>query len=198
MQLLSRLDQQLALGDDISDEANEPSLRRIVVFYQMVALKLPVGFDQFENGLEDTFCHQTIDALFAYQFPARSKKYCLDWANGEAQGSKKRRGYGYKPDAAILRNGRQIGFLEVKPPGTTNSAREFLQDYWNLANFAKDAIDDFLQQGVRITKVAAVQLFNTIDSNPLPQTPPRVEYDGIQSSCGRPSKITPSKRKNMF
>ena len=101
-----------------------------------------MGIDQFDNGLEATFCHHTTDVLFAYQFPARSRKYGLDWANGEAHGSKKRRSYGNRPVAANLRNGRQIVFLEVKPPGTTNSAREFPQDYWNLANFAKDAIDD--------------------------------------------------------
>ncbi|KAG9070413.1 hypothetical protein KI688_009750 [Linnemannia hyalina] len=249
VELCGRLDQQLALGDNIHDDTEEPDLRRIVVLYQMVALKLPLGFDLFDNGLEDTYCHQTIDALFAYQFPARSRKFCIDWANGEAHGSKKRRGHGYRPDAALIRNGKQIGFLEVKPPGSSHTAREYLQDYWNLANFSKDAIDDFLQRGTRIAKVAAVQLFkhrlslytmeyvnglyhwslscvaylprdqqdsglascirllnafemflDTIDTNPLPGTPPRVQYDeeGVQPDWGRPSKITPSKRRNMF
>ncbi|KAI1308439.1 hypothetical protein EDD11_004290 [Mortierella claussenii] len=225
-ELCGRLDQQLALGDNICDDTEEPELRRIVVFYQMVALKLPLGFDLFDNGLEDTYCHQTIDALFAYQFPARSRKFSVDWANGEAHGSKKRRRHGYKPDAVLKRNGRQIGFLEVKPPGSSHTAREYLQDFWNLANFSKDAIDDFLQRGIRITKVAAVQLFtylprdqqdsglascirllntletflDTIDTNPLPRTPPRVHYDedDTQPDYGRPSKITPSQRKNMF
>ncbi|KAG0319296.1 hypothetical protein BGZ99_005192 [Dissophora globulifera] len=248
-EMCGRLDQQLALGDIIHDDTEDPDLRRIVVLYQMVALKLPIGFDLFDNGLEDTYCHQAIDALFAYQFPARSRKFVIDWANGEAHGSKKRRGHGYRPDAVISRNGRQIGFLEVKPPGSCHTVREYLHDYWNLANCAKDAIGDFLQQGLLITKVVAVQLFkhrlslhtmeyvnglyhwslscvayiprdqqdsglascirllntleaflDTIDVSLPPRTPPRVEYDneGVQPDCGRPSKVTPTKRKNMF
>ncbi|KAF9085964.1 hypothetical protein BGX27_003293 [Mortierella sp. AM989] len=249
VELCGRLDQQLALGDDIYDDTKEPELRRIVILYQMVALKLPLGFNQFDNGLEDTYCHQVIDALFAYQFPTRSRKFAIDWANGEAHGSKKRRGHGYRPDGVITRNGRQIGFLEVKPPGSCHTVKEYLHDYWNLSNFAKDAIDDFLRQGLTITKVAAVQVFkhqlslytmeyvngvyhwsrscvaylprdqqdsglascvrllntlemflNTIDTNLLPRTPPRIEYGegSAQPDYGRPSKITPSKRNNMF
>ncbi|KAG9061330.1 hypothetical protein KI688_007308 [Linnemannia hyalina] len=86
-------------------------------------------------------------------------KFVIDWANGEARGSKKRRGHGYRPDAVIIRNSRQIGFLEVKPPGSCHTVREYLHDYWNLANRAKDAIDNLLQQGLPITKVA-VQPFS--------------------------------------
>ncbi|KAF9154107.1 hypothetical protein BGX20_004757 [Mortierella sp. AD010] len=159
-ELCGRLDQQLTLGDDIHDDTVVPELRRIVVLYQMVALKLPLSYNQFENGLEDTYCHQVIDALFAYQFPTRSRSFVINWANGEAHGSKKRRGHGYKPDGVITRNGRQIGFLEVKPPGSCHNVKEYLYDYWNLSNFAKDAIDDFLQQGLAIVKVAAVQVFS--------------------------------------
>ncbi|KAF9405063.1 hypothetical protein BGZ94_003781, partial [Podila epigama] len=115
------------------------------------------NFSVFENGLEDTYCHQVIDALFTYQFPTRQRKYTVEWANGEAHGSKKRRGHGYKPDGVVLRNGKQISFLEVKPPGTSHTVKEYLRDYWNLANCAKDAIDDYLTQGLRINKVAASQ-----------------------------------------
>ncbi|KAF8923025.1 hypothetical protein BGZ58_003461, partial [Dissophora ornata] len=158
-ELCGRLDEQLALGDVIHDETGNPELQRIVVLYQMVALKLPLGFEQFDNGLEDTYCHGVIDALFAYRFPPRSRAFTIDWANGEAHGSKKRRGFGFKPDAIVLRHGKQIGFLEVKPPGNSHTMKEYLHDHWNLANFCKDAIDDFLHQGLSITKVAAVQLF---------------------------------------
>ncbi|KAF8967008.1 hypothetical protein BGZ46_000243 [Entomortierella lignicola] len=156
MEMCGRLDQQLALGDAIRDDTEDPNLQRVVVLYQMAALKLPLAFDQFENGLEDTYCHQVIDALFAYQFLARSRKFVINWANGEAHGSKKRRGHGYRPDAAIVRYGKQISFVEVKPPGSCHTVKEYPHDYWNLADFAKDAIDSFLQQGLPITKVAAV------------------------------------------
>ncbi|KAF9582429.1 hypothetical protein BGW38_000222 [Lunasporangiospora selenospora] len=118
-------------GEDVTEE---PDLRHIIMC-QMTALKLPLEFDFFDNGLEDTFCHQALDGLPAYQFPARSRKFVVDWANGESHGPRKRRGHRYKPDAIITRNGKHIGFVE-------------------------DAIDDFLQQGFPITKVAAVQLFN--------------------------------------
>lgn len=97
--------------------------------------------------------------MVSSQFPARSATYSVDWANGEAHGSKKRRGHGYRPDACIKKHGRQIAFLEVKPPGDSYTAREYLWDYWNLANYTKDAIDLFLQEGYPIMKAAAVQLF---------------------------------------
>ncbi|KAF8929852.1 hypothetical protein BGZ47_000844, partial [Haplosporangium gracile] len=119
----------------------------------LLVLKLPLGFDQFDNGLEDTYCHQVIDALFAYQFPQRSRKYSINWPSGEAHGSKNRRGFGYRPNAVVLRNGKQIGFLEVKPPGNSHTAKEYLHDHWNLTNFCKDAIDNFLQQGLPITQL---------------------------------------------
>ncbi|KAG0273404.1 hypothetical protein BGZ95_010781, partial [Linnemannia exigua] len=44
------------------------------------------------------------------------------------------------------------GFLEVKPPGSCHTVREYLHDYWNLANCAKDATDNFLQQGLPIPR----------------------------------------------
>ncbi|KAF8930878.1 hypothetical protein BGZ47_000344 [Haplosporangium gracile] len=123
-------------------------------------------------------------------------KFVIDWANSEAHGSKKRRGHGYRPEAVLIHNGGQIGFLEVKPPGSCHTVREYLHDLWNLANCAKDAIDNFLQQGLSITKM----FLNTIDTNLLPRTPPMIEYDeeSVQPNCGRPSKITPIKRRNMF
>lgn len=127
--------------------------------FSLRELKLPVHHNLFFNGLEDTYCHQVIDALVASHFPARSTNYSVDWANGEARGSKRRRGHGYRPDACIKKHGRQIAFLEFKPPGDNHTVREYLWDYWNLANYAKDAIDLFLQEGLAITMIAVVQLF---------------------------------------
>jgi len=118
-----------------------------------------VHCNQFENGLEDTYCHQVIDALFSYQFPVRSSKYVVNWANGEAHGSKRRRGHGYRPDVTLSRNRKQVCFVEVKPPGSTHTVKEYLNDHWNLANFAKDAIDLFRKEGLPIRKVAAIQVF---------------------------------------
>ncbi|KAF9114132.1 hypothetical protein BGX30_006692, partial [Mortierella sp. GBA39] len=159
LQLCADLDQQLAMGEETLADASSSEQRKIVVLYQMLELKLPVQHNLFSNGLEDTFCHQVIDAVVSSQFPARSTTYSVDWANGEAHGSKKRRGHGYRPDACIKKHGRQIAFLEVKPPGDSHTVKEYLWDYWNLANYTKDAIDLFLQEGYPIMKAAAVQLF---------------------------------------
>ena len=79
------------------------------------------------------------------QFPARANKYWLEWANGEATGSKQRRGHGYCLDAILRRDHKEIRFVEVKPPGSSHTMKELLHDYWNLANLAKDAIDSFLR-----------------------------------------------------
>ncbi|KAG0270679.1 hypothetical protein DFQ27_000029 [Actinomortierella ambigua] len=160
LHLCADLDQQLAMGEQVQAEAGSPDERKILVLYQMLELKLPVHHNMFSNGLEDTYCHQVIDALVSSQFPARSSTYSLDWANGEAHGSRKRRGHGYRPDACILKYGRQIAFLEIKPPGDGHTAKEYLWDYWNLANYTKDAIDLFLQEGHPIVRAAAVQLFS--------------------------------------
>ncbi|KAG9071801.1 hypothetical protein KI688_006017 [Linnemannia hyalina] len=151
---------QLAMGEQIQANAGSSDQRKIIMLYQMLELKLPVQHNMFSNGLEDTFCHQVIDALVSSQFPARSTTYSVDWANGEARGSRKRRGHGYRPDACIKKHGRQIAFLEVKPPGDSHTAKEYLWDYWNLANYTKDAIDMSLQEGYPIVKAAAVQLFS--------------------------------------
>ncbi|KAG0234373.1 hypothetical protein BGW41_001152 [Actinomortierella wolfii] len=70
----------------------------------MLELKLLVEHKLFSSDLEDTFYHQVIDALVSFQFPARSTKYFVDWANGAALGSKKRRGHGYRSDACVLNN----------------------------------------------------------------------------------------------
>ncbi|KAF9346476.1 hypothetical protein BGX34_003863, partial [Mortierella sp. NVP85] len=159
LHLCADLDQQLAMGEQIRAVASSPELSKIVILYQMIELKLPVQHNLFSNGLEDTYCHQVIDALVASHFPTRSAKYSVDWANGEAHGSKHRRGHGYRPDACIKKYGRQVAFLEIKPPGDSHTIKEYLWDYWNLANCAKDAIDLFLREGIPVTKAAAVQLF---------------------------------------
>ncbi|KAF9172793.1 hypothetical protein BGX20_004844 [Mortierella sp. AD010] len=112
VEMCGRLD-QLALGEDIQDDTSDPDLRRIVVLYEMVALTLPLDFDLFSNGLEDTYCHHVTDALFAYQFPRRSKKFIVVWANSEAHGSKVRRGFGCKPDGVIVSQRSKFNVMGV-------------------------------------------------------------------------------------
>ena len=85
---------------------------------------------------------QRVFNIFIFRAP-RARKFVIDWANGEAHGSKKKRRFGYKPDAVVIRNGKQIGFLEVKPPSDSHTLKEYLHDHWNMANFCKDSTDDF-------------------------------------------------------
>lgn len=81
----------------------------------------------FENGIEDTFCHGVVDVLFSRQFHARSI-YKLNWANKEADGSKARRVYGNRPDAIISKGGRELAFVEVKPPKEDRNTKAYLED----------------------------------------------------------------------
>jgi hypothetical protein len=122
------------------------------------AMKLPVDYLSFQNGIEDTFCHGIVDALFCRQFPTRSV-YTLDWTNKEAGGSRNRRVYGNRPDAIISRNGRELAFVEVKPPKEDRNVKAYIEDQWKLANFCKDTIDLHLRDGRDIRKAAAVQIF---------------------------------------
>ncbi|KAH7044384.1 hypothetical protein BKA57DRAFT_538303 [Linnemannia elongata] len=135
--LYAELDKQLAMGEEIQADASSTEIRKVVVLYEMIELKLPVYHNLFSNGFEDTYCHQVIDALVASHFPARSGDYVVDWTNGEAHGSKRRRGYGYRPDASVRKHGRQIAFLEIKPPGSHHGAKEYVWAYWYLTNYAK-------------------------------------------------------------
>ncbi|KAG0039422.1 hypothetical protein BGZ83_002819, partial [Gryganskiella cystojenkinii] len=48
------------------------------------AIKLPLKYLPFEQGLDHTNCHGVLDALLTRQFPARSKRH-LDWANKAAE-----------------------------------------------------------------------------------------------------------------
>ncbi|KAG0358636.1 hypothetical protein BGZ54_010343 [Gamsiella multidivaricata] len=157
--LCMKLDEQLADGLEIdAKEAEGRDLRSIILFYEVLEMKLPVEYLSFENGIEDTYCHSVVDALFTRQFPARSVYY-LDWANKESQGSRERRGYGYKPDATISKCNRELAFVEVKPPKEQRCTRSYLEDLWKLANLCKDAIDLHLRTGHDIRKAAAVQIF---------------------------------------
>ncbi|KAI1315271.1 hypothetical protein EDD11_001052 [Mortierella claussenii] len=217
-----QLDEQMAEGKSINvGEVANRELRSIVLFYEVLELKLPTEYLTFENEAEDTYCHSFIDALFTRQFPAKSQ-YRLEWANKQADGSKERRGNGYKPDVIVSKLRRELAFVEIKPPREQRCSRPHLEDLWKLANFCKDAIDLHLRSGVDIRKAAAVQIFDTcrvvpclrlmlsleqfldtIDANPTPRTPPRAEVhigeDHSEGSLllGRISKITPTTRR-MF
>ncbi|KAF9422907.1 hypothetical protein BGZ76_003713 [Entomortierella beljakovae] len=245
-QLCDKLDQQFIEGVEIQGDGF-PS---IVLLYKMLYLKLPVEYLSFETGIEDTYCHGVIDALFSMKFPSRSV-YRVNWANKMAEGSKDRRGGdGYKPDAIISRYGNELTFVEIKPPKSEHSTKSYLDDQWKLANFCKDAIDRYLRNGIEIRKLAALQIFghrmilftmvyeygiyhwsktctsyipcdqsdirrlvpslelvntledflDSIDANPTPRTPQRIEYDGSELETedrGRPTGISPTKR-SMF
>ncbi|KAK3817587.1 MAG: hypothetical protein J3Q66DRAFT_400949 [Benniella sp.] len=102
------------------------------------SLKLSAENHAFERSVKDTFCHGAIDTLFTHHFSKRGE-YKLEWANKEA-GSKQP-----KPEA--------------KPPGETNSVKNYLGDLWKIANLCKDTIDSFLQKGLNITKAAGIQIF---------------------------------------
>ncbi|KAF9193612.1 hypothetical protein BGZ51_002900 [Haplosporangium sp. Z 767] len=250
--LCRKLNEQLAEGEVIdAGEAEGRELRSITIFYEVLEMKLPTEYLAFENEIEDTYCHSFIDALFTRQFPAKSA-YKLEWANKETDGSKGRRGNGYKPDAIISKLKRELAFVEIKPPKEQRCSRSYLEDLWKLANFCKDAIDLHLQSGIDIRRAAAVQIFghrmvlytmvyrhgiyhwakcctafvpceladsgrvvpclrlllslerflNTIDADPAPRTPPRVEvrsdaHEEGSPPLGRTSKITPTMRR-MF
>ncbi|KAF9081957.1 hypothetical protein BGX27_004693 [Mortierella sp. AM989] len=101
----------------------------------MLSIKLPVEYLSFEDGVEDTFCHGVIDALFTTKFPSHFV-YHFDWANKMAEGSKELRGGdGYKPDAIISRYGNELAFFEIKPPKSEHSKKSYLEDQWKTANF---------------------------------------------------------------
>ncbi|KAF9896949.1 hypothetical protein BX616_006456, partial [Lobosporangium transversale] len=203
LHLCADLDQQLAMGEQIQVVVGSSELRKI----------LPVQYDFFSKGLEDTYCHQVIDALVTSFFPARSTKYHVDWANGKRRGH----GHGYRPDGCIKKHGRQIAFLEVKPPGDSHTAKEYLWDYWNLANFTNatrrphhkgsrsptfprtctayipfDQSDSNMAGCIRLFRSLEAYLEQT-STNVQPRTPPRIEYDDIepQEDQGRPSKVSP-------
>ncbi|KAG0251248.1 hypothetical protein BG011_007741 [Mortierella polycephala] len=157
--LCRKMDEQLADGENIdAGQAEGRELRSITIFYGVLEMKLPMEYLAFKNEIEDTYCHSFIDALFTRQFPTKSA-YKLEWANKETDGSKGRRGNGYKPDAIISKLTRELAFVEIKPPKEQRCSRSYLEDLWKLANFCKDAIDLHLQSGIDIRKAAAVQIF---------------------------------------
>lgn len=116
-------------------------------YYSSRVLKLPVEYLSFDNGIEDTYCHGIIDALLTRQFPARCV-YKLDWANKVAKGSKERRDHGYKPDAIISRLGKDLAFIEIKPPKEEHCASSYF--------------DMYLRHGYDIRKAAAVQIYGKV------------------------------------
>ncbi|KAF9542557.1 hypothetical protein EC957_001850 [Mortierella hygrophila] len=213
--LCTVLGEQLSNGDELDLGAETKERRSIQLLCHVLSLKWQLESHTFQRTIEDTFCHGAIDALLTHRFP-RKGRFHLDWANKESDGSKERRQNGYKPDGIISRDGCEIAFMEVKPPKETGSGRSYLDDQWKLANFCKDTIDSFLRQGRLITQAAAVQIFghkislytmeynylDTIDTTAEIRTPPVIENDNEEDRTavdeGRPSKITPTSRANMF
>ncbi|KAK3805479.1 MAG: hypothetical protein J3Q66DRAFT_422687 [Benniella sp.] len=141
--LCATLDQQLNLGEAIMFNTNDPKLNQVVTLYQVVFQCTPTSSEMGRGYL----LPQVLDALFTYQFPVRSSKHVVNWANGEAHGSKNVEGMAISPMPPLA--------IE-----STHTAKEYLNDHWNLSNFAKDAIDLFLEEGVPIRKLAAIQVFD--------------------------------------
>ncbi|KAF9972524.1 hypothetical protein BGZ73_004344 [Actinomortierella ambigua] len=74
--------------------------------------------------------------------------------------------------------------------------------HWSLScveYIPRDQQDSGLASYIRLLNTLEMFL-DTIDTNQLPRTPPKIEYDeeSVQPDCGRPSKVTPTKRRNMF
>jgi len=129
--------------------------------FQQASLKLPrkfLSFKHFKN--EDTHAHSALDALLTYIFPANSYRYDLHWANRLSAGSSDRRnGDAYKPDATVLKDGFEMGYLEIKPPKEERHQRLYLEDIWTLVGFAKDNIDLHFRCHRIITTVPCVMVF---------------------------------------
>ena len=177
MALCATLDQQLALGDAIQFHIKDPELNRVVILFKWC----------WDCNIKESKCHineivtptffQCVETPSAFQ-PVRKwvRRYVLPpsfrrpiflpvpcgrrsmWLTGPMV-RPTGRGHGYRPDAILSRNRKQVCFVEAKSPGSTHTAKEYLNDHWNLANFAKDAIDLFRKEGLPIRKVAAIQVF---------------------------------------
>lgn len=125
------------------------------------ALKLPLEYCGYDGTIEDTFAHGVLDALLTTQFPARSA-YKLDWANLETEGSKLRRVFGNKPDGVVKKSGAEVAFMELKAPKDERNPKADMEDWWNIANFCKDALDAHIRKKRNIFKVAGLQVFGMI------------------------------------
>ncbi|KAG0250988.1 hypothetical protein DFQ27_009107, partial [Actinomortierella ambigua] len=109
--------------------------------------RLPRQYLPFRLQNEDTHAHASLDALMSMVFPVSHRHVELHWANRASVGSRNRRGDPNKPDATILKDTFEVGFVEVKPPQEERHEKAFLEDQRALATFAKDAIDYHLRHG---------------------------------------------------
>ncbi|KAF8926806.1 hypothetical protein BGZ47_002523 [Haplosporangium gracile] len=98
-----------------------------------------------------------MDILFLFQ--TLDSDYSFGWANEVDEGSRARRGDGYKPDGYLRKMDVCICVVEIKSPRQAHSDKAFIEDYWKLANFCKDGIDDHLENGRGVDKMTAVQVF---------------------------------------
>ncbi|KAG9063314.1 hypothetical protein KI688_004196 [Linnemannia hyalina] len=133
----------------------------LLVLLQQASQKLPRKFLPFKHlRNEDTHAHSVLDSLFTFVFPAYHQRYELHWANRASNGSSERRkGDAYKPDATVLRDGFELGFMEMKPPREERHQRAYLEDMWALSGFAKDAIDLHLRHSRILTAAPCVHVF---------------------------------------
>ncbi|KAF9900351.1 hypothetical protein EC991_007455 [Linnemannia zychae] len=132
-----------------------------LVLFQQASQKLPVRFLPFKHlRNEDTHAHSVLDSLLTFVFPAYHQRYELHWANRASDGSGKRRnGDAFKPDATVIKDGFELGFMEVKPPREDRHQRAYLEDVWALSGFAKDNIDLHLRHSRILTTASCVLVF---------------------------------------
>ncbi|KAG0364764.1 hypothetical protein BGZ54_007177 [Gamsiella multidivaricata] len=106
--------------------------------FQQASLKLPRKFLSFKHlKNEDTHAHSALDALLT------------DRKNGDA----------HKPDATVLKDGFEMGYLEIKPPKEERHQRLYLEDIWALLGLAKDNIDFHFRCHRIITTIPCVLVF---------------------------------------
>ncbi|KAG0047172.1 hypothetical protein BGZ89_005028 [Linnemannia elongata] len=144
-----------------SRDTKSRSQDALLVLFQQASQKLPVRFLPFKHlRNEDTHAHSILDGLLTLVFPAYIQQYELHWANRASDGSSKRRnGDAYKPDATVLKDGFELGFVEIKPPREERHQRAYLEDVWALSGFCKDSIDLHLRHSRMLTTTSCVLVF---------------------------------------
>jgi len=74
-------------------------------------------------------------------------------------GSKDRRGDPNKPDATIVKDTFEVGYVEIKPPREERHEKALLEDRWALATFGKDTVDYHLRHGRPFKTIPCLQVF---------------------------------------
>jgi hypothetical protein len=123
--------------------------------------KLPRRFLHFKHlKNEDSHAHSVLDALLTFMFPSNDRHYDLHWANRPSAGSGDRRnGDALKPDATLLKDGLEMGYVEVKSPKEERHQRPYLEDIWALSGLAKDNIGHHVRHSRIITTVPCIIVF---------------------------------------